>query len=262
MLWACLLLPSLPLDVFARAVAPDARAAVRRRERRPLSARRRRQRSRARGRHSPRPADFRRAGAGTRRRDARARPRRRGSGACRSRDAAARIHAATRASRRLMPSSPRSRAACGCSAVCRAVARQLQRQARSRGYDARIALAPTPTAALLLARAGRAAPVLDRDGVAGRARAAAARVARFRCRYARDAEGRRHHDVRRGAGIAACGARAALRSARRRHARSRARPRARSARAVSFRRRISSAGCRCLRPSTTSTRSASASIAW
>lgn len=39
----------------------------------------------------------------------------------------------------------------------------LRTQAQSRGYDARIAVAPTPTAALLLARAGRSTPLLDVD---------------------------------------------------------------------------------------------------
>src|SRR5579862_1973562 len=36
---------------------------------------------------------------------------------------------------------------------------------RSRGYDLQTAIAPTPAAALLLARAGRATPVLDRDAL-------------------------------------------------------------------------------------------------
>jgi len=42
---------------------------------------------------------------------------------------------------------------------------QMLRQVRSRGYDATLALAPTPTAALLLARANRVAHVLERDAL-------------------------------------------------------------------------------------------------
>ncbi|HSU43216.1 MAG TPA: DNA polymerase Y family protein [Casimicrobiaceae bacterium] len=42
---------------------------------------------------------------------------------------------------------------------------QLQRQARSRGYEATIGVAPTATAALLFARAGRVTPVLDTDAL-------------------------------------------------------------------------------------------------
>jgi protein ImuB len=42
---------------------------------------------------------------------------------------------------------------------------ELQRQARSRGYDTTIGVAPTATAALLLARAGRVTPVLDTEAL-------------------------------------------------------------------------------------------------
>jgi protein ImuB len=42
---------------------------------------------------------------------------------------------------------------------------ELQRQARSRGYEATIGVAPTATAALLLARAGRVTPVLDTEAL-------------------------------------------------------------------------------------------------
>jgi protein ImuB len=44
---------------------------------------------------------------------------------------------------------------------------ELQRQARSRGYEATIGVAPTATAALLLARAGRDIPVLDTEALPG-----------------------------------------------------------------------------------------------
>jgi len=42
---------------------------------------------------------------------------------------------------------------------------ELQRQARSRGYETTIGVAPTATAALLLARAGRVTPVLDTEAL-------------------------------------------------------------------------------------------------
>ena len=45
------------------------------------------------------------------------------------------------------------------------VVERLMRDVQARGHDARLALAPTPTAALLLARAGAAMPVTDRDAL-------------------------------------------------------------------------------------------------
>ena len=45
------------------------------------------------------------------------------------------------------------------------LARALLRQAHSRGYEATLAVAPTPTAALLLARAAKTTPVLDAEAL-------------------------------------------------------------------------------------------------
>ena len=145
----------------------------------------------------------------------------------------------------------------------------LTRLARARSRDgvaarwatrARLALAPTPRAALLLARAGRTRARAAPRRSCPRARAVAARAARPRRRDARRRS--RPPASRRSArrGAAARRARAALRRGARRHARSRARPRARSAAAVraaaAFReRRLDAAGA----GRTTSRRSASAS---
>ena len=60
-----------------------------------------------------------------------------------------------------MRSSPRSARARGCSAACRGLLARLAGGLREQGYALATSHAPTPTAALLLARAGRDALVRD-----------------------------------------------------------------------------------------------------
>ena len=154
-LWACFLFPSLPLDVFARAQSPGrCGTSVRRRQRRPLSARRGGQRRGTRRGRSRRPARVRRAGALARSRAARPRRRRRGP---RARASSPRGRSRSRpwpASRRPMRWWPTSARACGSSAACRGSWRALAGGAHALGYANRLGIAPTPGAALLLARAG------------------------------------------------------------------------------------------------------------
>lgn len=161
MLWACLLLPSLPLDVFARAFAPEDRA-------RPFVV--------ASGGHYPKVVavnEFaRRAGI------------RRGQLisaalalapdiALRDRDLAAEEEALSDLAELALAFTPHVSLAPP-NAVLAEIGGSLRlfgglprllepltRQAEACGYPARLALAPTPTAALLLARADHATPVFD-----------------------------------------------------------------------------------------------------
>lgn len=162
MLWACLLLPSLSLDVFTRAVAPGSHE-------RPLVV--------ASGGHYPRvvatDASARAAGI---------RPDQLISAALalapdvalRDRDVALEQEALAEVATLALAFTPGVSIAPpnailaeieGSVRLFGGLPRllgQLSGEARSRGYDAALALAPTPTAALLLARAGHATPVLDR----------------------------------------------------------------------------------------------------
>jgi protein ImuB len=165
MLWACLLLPSLSLDVFARATAASADA-------KPFVV--------SSGGHYPRvvAANARARAAGIRRDQLI-------SAALalapdvvmRERDVAAEEAALADIATLLLAFTPNTSLAPP-SAVLAEIAgsvrlfgglsrllAELLRQAQSRGYDAALALAPTPTAALLLARANRATQVLDRDAL-------------------------------------------------------------------------------------------------
>jgi len=156
MRWACLLLPSLSLDVFARATETDAPFIV------------------ASGGHHPRVVDANEA--------ARAAGIRRGqliSAALalapdiviRERDVAAEEAALADIATMLLAFTP-SASIAPPNAILADIAGSVRLfgglaplgdallvQARARGYDATLALAPTPTAALLLARAGCTAPV-------------------------------------------------------------------------------------------------------
>ena len=162
MLWACLLLPSLSLDVFTRAVAPGSHE-------RPLVV--------ASGGHYPRvvAADASARAAGIR-------PDQLISAALalapdvalRDHDVALEQEALAEVATLALAFTPGVNIAPpnailaeieGSVRLFGGLPRllgQLSGEARSRGYDAALALAPTPTAALLLARAGHATPVLDR----------------------------------------------------------------------------------------------------
>ena len=125
---------------------------------------------------------------------------------------------------------------------------RLRRGVRDLGYAARLALAPTPTAALLFARAEsgsratgaeRAATRVAAGGsprirlwFSRRAGAAAARARRRRSRRRRDAQSRRRHHLRAGVRAAARCAGAARRRRLRRPPRPRARHQSRSATTV------------------------------
>ena len=256
---ACLLLPSLPLDVFARA-APDtsrgrssSRAAATIRASSPRMLR-------ARGRHSPRPADL---------RGARVRTRRRRCAIATSRaEEAALAEMATlllaftpqrehRAAR--TPSSPRSKAACGCSADCAPLLDSCSRR-RERAVTAR-ARAGTYADRRTAARARRPSqPVLDAR-LAGALAPLPLALLDFEAGTLATLKA---------AGVTTFGAAQALPRAglaRRFDQRvvdtlDRALGRAPDPRSRTCRRRISSASWRCLHPSTTSRRSASASIGW
>ena len=159
MLWTCLLLPSLPLDVFARAAAPD--------HERPFIV--------TSGGHHPRvvAANAAACAAGIRREqlisaafalapDL----------AVRDRDFDAEDEALRGVATRVLAFTPHVSLAPPNAILAeiegsvrlfgglpRLVA-QIERQAHACGCEATLALAPTPTAALLLARAGNAMPVL------------------------------------------------------------------------------------------------------
>ncbi len=161
MLWACLQLPSLPLDVFARALAPDSigRAFVV-----------------ASGGHYPSVVA---ANAGARaagiRRDQliSAALALAPDVAMRDRDLAAEEAALAEVATALLAFTPNASLARPDAVLAeiegsvrlfgglQRLLPQLLAQARSRGYGAMLALAPTPTAALLLARAGHSLPVQD-----------------------------------------------------------------------------------------------------
>lgn len=159
MLWACLLLPSLSLDVFVRAAPRDARAFVV-----------------ASGGHHPRvvAANAAAVAAGIRRDQL-------VSAALalapdvllRDRDVAAEEQALRDVATLLLAFTPQVSLAppnaivaeiAGSVRLFGGLARLLEalvREAQSRGYEPLLALAPTPTAALLLARAGGGEPVLQ-----------------------------------------------------------------------------------------------------
>jgi protein ImuB len=162
MLWACLLLPSLPLDVFARTLAPEDAGS-------PFVV--------ASGGHYPRvvAANAAACAAGIRRDQLI-------SAALalvpdvvlRDRDVAAEEAALAEVATLALAFTPHASIA-GPNAVVAEIQgsvrlfgglppllERLMHRVQSRGYDARLALAPTPTAALLLARAGNARPALDR----------------------------------------------------------------------------------------------------
>jgi protein ImuB len=159
MLWACLLLPSLSLDVFARAAPQDARAFV-------VTS----------GGHPPRvvAANAAATAAGIRRGQL-------VSAALalapdvllRERDVAAEEQALRDVATLLLAFTPQVSLAppnaivaeiAGSVRLFGGLPRLLEglaREAQARGYEPVLALAPTPTAALLLARAGGGEPVLD-----------------------------------------------------------------------------------------------------
>src|SRR6478735_2483727 len=126
MLWACILLPSLPLDVFARAAPDDAQ--------RPFVV--------ASGGHYPRvvAANGCAHAAGIRR------------------DQLISAALAFAPDVVLRDRDPGAETA-ALAEVATLLLAMLVERVESRGYVARMALAPTPTAALLLARAGHAQPV-------------------------------------------------------------------------------------------------------
>jgi protein ImuB len=166
-LWACLLLPSLPLDVFARTAAPgeDMRAFVV-----------------ASGGHYPRvvAANAAAAAAGIRRDQL-------VSAAlalapdvvlC-DRDVAAEEEALREVATLVLAFTPQASLAPPNAIVAQIAGsvrlfgglpqllERLVNEAQARGYEPTLALAPTPTAALALARAGGGAPVLDRAQLPG-----------------------------------------------------------------------------------------------
>jgi protein ImuB len=161
MLWACLLLPSLPLDVFARALAPDAAA-------RPFVVV-------SGGRHSRIVAANAAARAAGIRREqlVSAALALTPDIALRERDLAAEEAALADVATSLLAFTPQVSLAppnavlaeiSGSVRLFGGLPRLLEHldaQAQARGYAARLALAPTPLAALLLARAGHAAPVRE-----------------------------------------------------------------------------------------------------
>ena len=161
MLWACLLLPSLPLDVFARVIAPDD-------SKRPFVV--------ASGGHYPRvvAANASARAAGVRRDQLiSATLALAPEVVLRDRDLAAEEQALCEVATLLLAFTPLVSVELPNAVVAEikgsvrlfgGLARlleRLMRQVQSRGYSAQVALAPTPTAALLLARAGGATPVLD-----------------------------------------------------------------------------------------------------
>jgi protein ImuB len=164
MLWACLRLPSLSLDVFARAAACDVR--------KPFVV--------TSGGHYPRvvAADASARAAGIRpgqaisaalalAPDVVIRERDIGAEEAALADIATLLHAFTPNASLAPPSAVLAEIA-GSVRLFGGLPQlldELQRRARSRGYDAMLALAPTPTAALLLARAGCTEPVLDREAL-------------------------------------------------------------------------------------------------
>ena len=165
MLWAGLLLSSLPLDVFARVIAPDD-------ARRPFVV--------ASGGRYPRvvAANAAACAAGVRRDQLiSATLALAPEVALRDRDLAAEEQALCEVATLLLAFTPHVSVELPNAVVAEiegsvrlfgGLARlleRLMRQVQSRGYGAQVALAPTPTAALLLARAGAAMPVLDGEAL-------------------------------------------------------------------------------------------------
>ena len=164
MLWACLLLPSLSLDVFARAAACDGA--------KPFVV--------TSGGHYPRviAADAAARSAGIRTGQAIAaalalapdvaiRERDIPAEEAALADIATLLHAFTPDASLAPPDAVLAQIA-GSIRLFDGLPRlldELLRRARSRGYDATLAVAPTPTAALLLARAGRTITVPDRHAL-------------------------------------------------------------------------------------------------
>jgi len=159
-MWACILLPSLSLDVFARTAAPEGSG--------PFVV--------ASGGHYPRvvAANASAHAAGIRRDQLISAALALAPGvAMRDRDAAAEEAALADVATALLAFTPTVSLArpdavlAGIEGSVRLfgglprLLPQLLMQARSRGYGAAIALAPTPTAALLLARAGHPVPLAD-----------------------------------------------------------------------------------------------------
>ena len=167
MLWACLLLPSLPLDVFARAMSPaeDAPPFV-------VTS----------GGHHPRvvAASASAHAAGIRRDQLVSAALALAPGIrMRDRDIAAEEAALCEVATSLLAFTPHASLALP-NAVLAEIAgsvrlfdglqpllRRLPERAHACGYDVKLALAPTPTAALILARAGCETPVLDAAALPG-----------------------------------------------------------------------------------------------
>lgn len=165
MLWTCLLLPSLPLDVFARAAAPDTQH--------PFVV--------ASGGHYPRVVAANACAQAAGIRDGQLisaalafAP----AVVLRDRDPSAEEAALAEVATLLLAFTPHVSVAPP-NAVLAEIAgsvrlfgglapllEKIAQRVRQRGYGTRMALAPTPTAALLVARAGLAEPVLDRRELA------------------------------------------------------------------------------------------------
>ena len=166
MLWACLLLPSLPLDVFSRANAPESAG-------RPFVV--------ASGGHYPRivAANASATAAGIRRDQLiSAALALAPDVALRDRDCVAEEEALHGVATAVMTFAPHVSVALP-NAVLAEIAGSVRlfgglpqlldgllRHVQSRGHDVQLALAPTPTAALLLARAGPSRLLLDREALA------------------------------------------------------------------------------------------------
>lgn len=162
MLWACLLLPSLPLDVFARAQDAGTPFVV------------------ATGGHHPRvvaASDAARVAGIRREQPIAAALALAPDVVIRERDMAAEQAALADVATMLLAFTP-SASLAPPNAVVADIAGSLRlfgglaqldaalrRAVRARGYDATLAVAPTPTAALLLARSGCTTPVLDVDAL-------------------------------------------------------------------------------------------------
>lgn len=166
MLWTCVLLPSLPLDVFTRAIAPESIG-------RPFVV--------ASEGHYPRVvvANASARAAGIRHdQPISAALALAPDVAMRDRDVAAEEAALADVATAMLAFTPSASLARPNAVLAEIegslrlfgglprLLPQLLAQARLRGYDATLALAPTPTAALLLARAGHAAPVHDAGALA------------------------------------------------------------------------------------------------
>ena len=165
MLWISLLLPSLPLDVFARAISPED-------AQHPFVV--------ASGGHYPRvvAANAAARAAGIRRDQlVSAALALAPEVALRDRDVAAEEQALFEVATLVLAFTPAASVALPNAVVADIegsvrlfgglpqLLERLMHRVRSRGYDAQMAVAPTPTAALLLARAGTVTQVLDREAL-------------------------------------------------------------------------------------------------